>query len=160
MGSTDITAYRHSPADAADGVNLIVWYESWPPDTSTGDVVVASYWSLRNSYGEFVEFGIALNGLTYKWADDLSSSAHDIQGVITSQMLYILGRRVRRTHPRPAFSELVNRRAVAYLFRDRVARLRLLRTSEWLDYPIVGLQIEPSSWLVTLNGFWRAFCFE
>jgi hypothetical protein len=90
-GTTDITAYRHSPADTADGVNLIVWYESWPPDTGTSSIAVSSSWSLRNSAGEFVEFGIAMNGSTYKWADDLSSTAHDIQGVITSQILYLLG---------------------------------------------------------------------
>ncbi len=91
MGTTTSNIYRHYPTDTADGVNLIVWYESWPPNDGISDVAVASTWTLRNHLGEFTEFGIALNGETYQWANDLSSETHDVQGVITAQILYILG---------------------------------------------------------------------
>lgn len=91
MGTTSANIYRHSPTDTADGINLIVWYESWPPNDGIGDVAVAATWTLRDYFGEFIEFGIALNGATYKWSDDLSSDAHDVQAVITAQILYVLG---------------------------------------------------------------------
>ncbi|MBN1655349.1 MAG: hypothetical protein JXA30_16400 [Deltaproteobacteria bacterium] len=90
-GTTTTNVFRHYPADTADGINLISWYESWPPESGINETAVASTWSLRNPDGEFIEFGIGLNGETYQWADDLSPETHDIQGVITSQLLYIIG---------------------------------------------------------------------
>ncbi len=91
-GPTGAEEHRHSPPETRDERNVIIWYENWPPDPSIGDVAVASIWGLTNiETGEFLEFGIALNGETYTWADDLSSGTHDIQGVLTTQVLYVLG---------------------------------------------------------------------
>jgi hypothetical protein len=58
------------------------------------------------------------------------------------------------------FCSEVDRRAVAHLSRDGVARLRPYRNARCLNYRAIAPQIEPTNDAVTPNDLWRASCFN